>query len=133
MPKGTDLSGVGQIWLNDVAALMNNRPRKTLGWRTPAEALADEIAAFGSTVALEAGSQEWTGDVDNVKMTTALLDRLLPHTYAGLFSHFQDGHEHQTQLDEFPEHVGPTNLSWSFPGKEYPISRNRTSAIGGRW
>lgn len=55
MPKGTDLSDTSQIWLNDVAALMNNRPRKTLGWRTPAEAMADELAAFKSTVALETG------------------------------------------------------------------------------
>jgi IS30 family transposase len=31
---------------------MNNRPRKTLGWRTPAEAMADEITAFKSSVAL---------------------------------------------------------------------------------
>ena len=53
MPKGTDLSDVSQTWLNDVAALMNNRPRKTLGWKTPAEAMADEIAAFRSNVALE--------------------------------------------------------------------------------
>lgn len=52
MPKGTDLTDASQTWLNDVAALMNNRPRKTLGWRTPAEAMADEIAAFKSTVAL---------------------------------------------------------------------------------
>ena len=54
MPKGTDLSTASQTWLNDVAALMNNRPRKTLGWRTPAEAMAEEIKAFSSTVALEA-------------------------------------------------------------------------------
>jgi IS30 family transposase len=53
MPKGTDLNGASQKWLNDVANLMNNRPRKTLGWRTPAEAMADEIAAFKSTVALD--------------------------------------------------------------------------------
>lgn len=52
MPKGTDLSDTSQIWLNDVAALMNNRPRKTLGWKTPAEAMADEIKAFKSIVAL---------------------------------------------------------------------------------
>jgi len=52
-PKGTDLSNVTQTELNDVAALMNNRPRKTLGWRTPAEAMAEEIAAFKSNVALE--------------------------------------------------------------------------------
>jgi IS30 family transposase len=53
MPKGTDLNGASQTLLNDVANLMNNRPRKTLGWRTPAEAMADEIAAFKSTVALD--------------------------------------------------------------------------------
>jgi transposase, IS30 family len=47
------LSNASQSWLNDVAALMNNRPRKTLGWRTPDETMADEIAAFRSTVALE--------------------------------------------------------------------------------
>jgi IS30 family transposase len=32
---------------------MNNRPRKTLGWRTPAEAMAEEIAAIKLTVALQ--------------------------------------------------------------------------------
>lgn len=40
MPKSTNLSDASQTWLNDVAALMNNRPRKTLGWKTPAEAMA---------------------------------------------------------------------------------------------
>ena len=53
IPKGTDLGNVSQTWLNEVAAMMNNRPRKTLGWRTPNEAMADEIAAFKSTVALD--------------------------------------------------------------------------------
>jgi IS30 family transposase len=31
---------------------MNNRPRKTLGWKTPAEAMAEEMAAFNEAVAL---------------------------------------------------------------------------------
>jgi IS30 family transposase len=53
MPKGADLSDASQTWLNDVANLMNNRPRKTLGWKTPAEAMAEEITAFSSTVALD--------------------------------------------------------------------------------
>lgn len=39
------------------AALMNNRPRKTPGWRTPAEAIIEENAAFRSTVAPEVGIQ----------------------------------------------------------------------------
>lgn len=38
-PKGTDLSGYHRDYLDFVAAQMNNRPRKRLGWHTPAEAL----------------------------------------------------------------------------------------------
>jgi IS30 family transposase len=39
--------------MTELANLMNNRPRKTPVWRTPAEVIADEIAAFKSTVALD--------------------------------------------------------------------------------
>lgn len=38
-PKGTDLSLWGPGYLEKVAAELNNRPRKTLNWRSPAEAL----------------------------------------------------------------------------------------------
>jgi IS30 family transposase len=41
-PKGSDLSFYGPGLLENVAAELNNRPRKTLGWKTPAEAL-DEL------------------------------------------------------------------------------------------
>ena len=37
-PKGTDLATHSATELNAVALALNTRPRKTLGWRTPAEA-----------------------------------------------------------------------------------------------
>jgi IS30 family transposase len=41
-PKGTDLARHSRGDLDAVALALNTRPRKTLGWRTPAEAL-DEV------------------------------------------------------------------------------------------
>jgi IS30 family transposase len=40
-PKGTSLAGYGPAQLAAVADELNGRPRKTLGWKTPAEALAE--------------------------------------------------------------------------------------------
>ena len=43
-PKGTDLNRVTLDQVRFVAAEMNGRPSKVLGWRTPAEVYADVIA-----------------------------------------------------------------------------------------
>jgi IS30 family transposase len=44
-PKGTDLSQHGVADLDAVALVLNTRPRKTLGWKTPAEALDEYLLA----------------------------------------------------------------------------------------
>jgi IS30 family transposase len=43
-PRGTDLARHSAEDLAAVAAALNGRPRKTLGWRTPAEALDEHLA-----------------------------------------------------------------------------------------
>jgi transposase, IS30 family len=44
-PRGTDLARHSADDLAAVAAALNSRPRKTLGWRTPAEVLDEHLAA----------------------------------------------------------------------------------------
>ncbi|MFD9541440.1 IS30 family transposase [Streptomyces sp. NPDC060022] len=45
-PKGTDLSRWGIDELQAVAFTLNNRPRKTLAWKTPVEALNEHLLSL---------------------------------------------------------------------------------------
>jgi IS30 family transposase len=45
-PKGTDLSRWTAEEINAVAHTLNSRPRKTLGWKTPAEALDEHLRSL---------------------------------------------------------------------------------------
>jgi IS30 family transposase len=47
LPKGLDISGYSQASLAAIARKLNERPRKTLGYRTPAE-MFDECVASTS-------------------------------------------------------------------------------------
>jgi hypothetical protein len=42
-PKGTSLAPFSQQELDAVAARLNSRPRRTLGWMTPSEKLAELV------------------------------------------------------------------------------------------
>lgn len=42
-PKGTDLARYDRREVKAVADALNNRPRKTLGWKTPMEVLVDQL------------------------------------------------------------------------------------------
>jgi IS30 family transposase len=44
MPKGIDISGYSQLQLNSIARQLNERPRKTLGFQTPAERFSECVA-----------------------------------------------------------------------------------------
>ena len=48
-PKGTDFSRYGLEELHAVGTALNNRPRKALGWRTPAEAFKACLASSVKT------------------------------------------------------------------------------------
>ncbi len=45
-PKGTDLSRWAAEDIEAVAATLNSRPRNSLGWKTPAEALNDHLLSI---------------------------------------------------------------------------------------
>ncbi|MDT8993122.1 IS30 family transposase [Curvibacter sp. APW13] len=47
MPKGMNLSGFTQTQLNAIARQLNERPRKTLGFHTPAEMFSECVASTG--------------------------------------------------------------------------------------
>ena len=49
-PKGTDLSAHSAEEIAAVAAALNARPRKTLGWKTPAEALDEWLPQVNKSV-----------------------------------------------------------------------------------
>jgi len=52
-PRAPTLGFISPTELNEAARLMNQRPRKTFGWKQPEKAMAEKLAAFRSIVAHE--------------------------------------------------------------------------------
>ncbi len=52
LPKGIDLSPYSQQDLNAIADLLNNRPRRALGYKTPKEVYFEALQAIPTSVAL---------------------------------------------------------------------------------
>ena len=49
-PKGTEFADVDAATVREIQRKLNSRPRETLGWRTPAEALAQALGEGGATM-----------------------------------------------------------------------------------
>jgi len=47
LPKGIDLSNYSQAKLNEIARALNERPRKTLGYDSPAQRFHQSVATIG--------------------------------------------------------------------------------------
>ncbi len=50
LARSEHLRGRDQQALDELAARLNNRPRRVLGWRTPAEVYAEASASHVATV-----------------------------------------------------------------------------------
>ena len=46
LPRKTDLASINDQLFIELIARYNNTPRKCLGWKTPAEAFADQLLHF---------------------------------------------------------------------------------------
>jgi transposase, IS30 family len=53
LPQGTDLSGLSQQRLTQIATALNTRPRKCLDFRTPEEVMTEPTTNLQPRVALQ--------------------------------------------------------------------------------
>jgi hypothetical protein len=75
-PKGTDLSRWSAEEIEAVAATINSRPRKVLGWKTPAEALDEHLRPLQQTgvASTAAGGRRLTNRVTSMRGSSVPTD-----------------------------------------------------------
>jgi hypothetical protein len=82
LPKGIDISSYSQAKLNAVARQLNERPRKTLGFQTPAEMFSQPLRRSVESASVRSRSrsgQGVTGDPQEHNLLSGYAVRLIPN------------------------------------------------------
>jgi hypothetical protein len=89
LPRGQSLAGISQERLNEIANKLNRRPRKTLGFQTPGQKLAELIDGLAQRSALRLttlDARQWRTDQTIRKQTGWRGHRLNSRIHAALWS-----------------------------------------------
>jgi hypothetical protein len=76
-PKNTDLTDYSQSDLNKVALRLNQRPRKILGFQTPARELQESLCRAGEATRVTRAYQGASGRLDKMELVVDSLEAFL--------------------------------------------------------